>query len=410
MKAIIYTLLILSVFMIQSCESKPGKPALPSDPVSFSPGSFGYDLQFLQNYDSGLIVLGKTPVQIIVSPKYQAKVFTSTLAGDSGRSFGWVHYKAFDGTPDAHMNAYGGENRLWLGPEGGKFSLFFSPGAKMEFASWKTPAAFDTESWTVKERSGATVTLEKQLALKNYAGTELKGFIKRKITVLSRTIISALLNSVLDSSLAVVGYSTENTILNQGMIPWTAVTGMPCIWMLDMFPPSDSTTVVIPFTKDIKNSKPATTNYFGEIPDSRIKIKADVLFFKTDGKMRGKLGMHPGAALSVAGSYDAIHRVLTIALFDIDQSASYLNQEWITTKPPFSGDAVNSYNDGPLADGSQMGPFYEIESVSPAAFLKPGEKLSHKHCVFHFSGTEDQLNGLTQKLLGVSIRDIKTAF
>ena len=23
------------------------------------------------------------------------------------------------------MNAYGGENRLWLGPEGGKYSLFF---------------------------------------------------------------------------------------------------------------------------------------------------------------------------------------------------------------------------------------------------------------------------------------------
>ena len=53
----------------------------------------------------------------------------------------------------------------------------------------------------------------------------------------------------------------------------------------------------------------------------------------------------------------------------------YLNQEWNIIKPPFSGDAVNAYNDGPLADGSQMGPFYEIETVSPAAFLKPGESI-----------------------------------
>ena len=50
-----------------------------------------------------------------------------------------------------HMNAYGGENRLWLGPEGGRFSLFFPKGAKMEFANWKTPAAFDREPWRVME-------------------------------------------------------------------------------------------------------------------------------------------------------------------------------------------------------------------------------------------------------------------
>ncbi len=47
------------------------------------------------------------------------------------------------------MNAYGGENRLWLGPEGGRFSLFFKPGDSMVFDHWKTPAAFDTEAWNV---------------------------------------------------------------------------------------------------------------------------------------------------------------------------------------------------------------------------------------------------------------------
>jgi hypothetical protein len=82
------------------------------------------------------------------------------------------------------------------------------------------------------------------------------------------------------------------------------------------------------------------------------------------------------------------HKVLTITLYDVDSKATYLNQEWRTDKPPFLGDAVNAYNDGPLATGGQMGPFYEIESVSPAAFLKPGEKLTHNHSVFHFTGNE----------------------
>ena len=94
----------------------------------------------------------------------------------------------------------------------------------------------------------------------------------------------------------------------------------------------------------------------------------------------------------------------------MDSSAKYLNQEWNTTKPTFSGDAVNAYNDGPLADGSQMGPFYEIESVSPAAFLKPGQSLSHKHIVFHFTGNEKELNEIAQKLLGVSLEEIQRNF
>jgi hypothetical protein len=71
---------------------------------------------------------------------------------------------------------------------------------------------------------------------------------------------------------------------------------------------------------------------------------------------------------------------------------------------------VNAYNDGPLADGSQMGPFYEIESVSPAAFLKPNESLTHKHSVYHFTGNEQALDAIAQKLLGTSINEVKGAF
>jgi hypothetical protein len=63
-----------------------------------------------------------------------------------------------------------------------------------------------------------------------------------------------------------------------------------------------------------------------------------------------------------------------------------------------------------LDDGSIMGPFYEIESVSPAAFLKPGEALSHQHSVFHFTGSETSLDGIVQKLFGVSTNDLSGKF
>jgi hypothetical protein len=57
-----------------------------------------------------------------------------------------------------------------------------------------------------------------------------------------------------------------------------------------------------------------------------------------------------------------------------------------------------------------MGPFYEIESVSPAAFLKPNERLSHKHSVFHFTGDKGELNQIALKTLGISLQEVQAAF
>lgn len=388
--------LCLLISMLYSCNDKQN--------ANYPKGTFGYDLQFLEKHDS-VIVLGSGDARVVVSPKYQGKVFTSTAAGDTGVSFGWIHYKAFEGKPDGHMNAYGGENRLWLGPEGGRFSLFFAPGAKMEFANWKTPAAFDTELWDVTARTGASVSLRKDMRLLNYAGTRLNLSINRKISILDQGTIENGLSLPTGMHVRAVGYCTVNTLTNTGGQAWTETTGMPCIWMLDMFPPSDSTVIVVPYQQG-DTSKPATTDYFGEIPPARIKIEDGVLYYRADGKMRGKLGIHPTRAKEIAGSYDAKRHVLTIVSFNVDQQAHYLNQEWNTTKPPFSGDAVNAYNDGPLADGSQMGPFYELESVSPAAFLAPGEQLVHRHCVYHFTGSEEELSAISQKVLGVPVSKI----
>lgn len=403
------TMYFLLAAVMLGCNEAGNSSAKKEEAIKkeYAKGSFGYDLDFLQKHDS-VIVLTSGSSQVVVSAKYQAKVFTSTADGLDGNSFGWIHYSAFDGPIDPHMSGYGGENRFWLGPEGGKFSLYFPKDAKMEFANWKTPAPIDHEPWDVKDKSDSKVTLEKKMQLVNYAGTQLSLTVSRSINIVDRSNINTLLGLINDSTVKAVGYQTDNRITNTGTNEWTEQSGMPCIWMLDMFNPSEHTTIVVPYTQT-GNTKPATTDYFGEIAAERIKLDSGTLFFKADGKSRGKLGIHPAAAKNMAGSYNADSKVLTITLFDVNNSAKYLNQEWNTGKPPFSGDAVNAYNDGPLTDGSQMGPFYEIESVSPAAFLKPSESLSHKHAVFHFTGDEKALDAIAQKTLGVSIDKIKTA-
>ncbi len=410
MKSLSTLLLIALAMTIFSC-NQSGKKDKNNH---FEKGSFGYDLKFLKKQDSNLVLLKNEAgnAQVIVSPKYQAKVFTSTAEGLDGHSFGWVHYPAFSGPVDEHMNAYGGENRFWLGPEGGIYSLFFKPGKEMVFKNWHTPPAYDSESWSLSsQKKGTSVTMHKDMSLLNYRGSNLSIGVDRKIALLNKNEIEQQLGITTNDSVSMVGYETDQSITNTGDFAWTEKTGMPCIWILDMFTPSPSVVIAIPFHPLKDTSKRiATTDYFGEIPSDRLIFKDSILYFKADGKSRGKLGLPPYRSKGIEGSYDAANHALTILTTAVDADARYLYQKWDTTGAPFDGDALNAYNDGPLEDGSQMGPFYEMESVSPAAFLDPGASLSHKQGVFHFTGNEKDLNNISEQLLGVSIESIKNAF
>jgi hypothetical protein len=63
-----------------------------------------------------------------------------------------------------------------------------------------------------------------------------------------------------------------------------------------------------------------------------------------------------------------------------------------------------------LEDGSQMGPFYELETSSPALALKPNETAVYKQSTIHFEGTEEELNAICQQVFGVSIDEVKAVF
>lgn len=409
MKKLLY--LLPCILFAAACNNS-GKKSGSS--LSFKQGTFGYDLSFLQKEDTGLIVLKNLTgsEKVIVSPKYQAKVFTSTADGPDGHSFGWIHYKSFSGPLDPHMNAYGGENRFWLGPEGGRYSLFFKPGSSMVFSNWHTPSPFDSQPWeVVSKNNSSSVTMHKDITLENYRGTQLSISVDRKVSLLNKDCIEQQLHIPDNDSVSMVGYETVQTITNTGTFAWNEKTGMPCIWILDMFTPSHSVVIAIPF-KPLKDTSKriATTDYFGQIPPDRLIIKDSILYLKADGKSRGKLGLPPYRTKGIEASYDATNHALTILTTDIAPDAKYLYQKWDTTGAAFDGDALNAYNDGPLADGSQMGPFYEMESVSPAAFLKPGTLLSHRQNVYHFTGSESALNVIAEKLLGVSLDEIQNAF
>ena len=380
-----------------------------NNPKKFEKGAFGYDLAYLSQKDDGLIVLSGAggKAQIIVSAKYQGKVFTSTANGLSGASLGFVNYKAFDSDViDEHINAYGGENRFWLGPEGGKYSVYFAPGDEQVFDNWHTPKPIDIEPWDVVSSDAKNVVMKKEMQVTNYLGKQLRLNVDRRISLMEPADANRILGIASNPYLNMVAYQTENAITNLNDFEWTEETGTICIWMLDMFNPAPDAVTVIPFNEgdEAELGKIVTSDYFGEIPADRLRIQGNVIYLKTDGKFRSKLGLNGKRTKAIAGNYDPESKRLTISTFDVDKDAIYLSQEWNPDKDPLTGDALNAYNDGPLADGSIMGPFLELESVSPAAFLKPSQSLTHRHTVFHFTGEEKDLNPIAEKLLGVSLR------
>lgn len=84
---------------------------------------------------------------------------------------------------------------------------------------------------------------------------------------------------------------------------------------------------------------------------------------------------------------------------------------WKLQENPFNGDALNSYNDGPLQPGAkQLGRFYELESSSPALVLRPGESAVHVHQTVHLQGSENELKTIARAALGVGLGDIRNAF
>jgi hypothetical protein len=104
--------------------------------------------------------------------------------------------------------------------------------------------------------------------------------------------------------------------------------------------------------------------------------------------------------------------VLTIVQFDQPREITdYVNSLWHIQTDPYGGDVANAYNDGPPAPGAApLGPFFELESSSPAVALAAGQSVSHTHRTIHLMGPPDELDRVSRSVLGVSLLEVESAF
>lgn len=368
--------------------------------------SFKSDVDFLKRYTDIIILqdsAGKS--KLVLCAALQGRVMTSTAAGDDGTSYGWINRQAFlSGDTSEHINVFGGEDRFWLGPEGGQFSIYFSKGADFNLSNWHVPRLIDLEPFNLDSVTESEAVFTRDAALTNYSGTTFNFGIKRKVKLIPEKISLQQLGLDSVNNMSIVAYETINTLKNKGKAEWKKKTGLLSIWILGMFNPSKNTIIIIPY-RGKSNALGSIVNdsYFGHIPTDRLTLDDKAVYLKGDGKHRGKIGLPPNRATGWMGSYDPDKNVLTLVSYSVHtNSSAYVNSLWEIQKQPYNGDIVNAYNDGPpTPDAKPLGPFYELESSSPAAELKPDNVITHVHTTYHIKGSTAQLDSIMFKVLGV---------
>jgi len=376
--------------------------------------TFADDVQFLQQHTEVLVLSDSSgQAQVAVAPAYQGRIMTSTAQGGSGLSYGWINRELIASRKlQPHINVFGGEDRFWMGPEGGQFSIFFAKGVPFDFEHWFTPACIDTEPFHLLKKSATAATFGREFTLTNYSGTVFQVKVDRTIRLLQPAAAWRKIGLPALPSLKLVAFESDNKITNTGKEPWTKNTGLLSIWILGMFNPSPQTTIVAPIVAGDESllGKKVTSDYFGQVPPERLVVKDSVIFFKGDGQYRSKIGIGPKRSRGLLGSYDAANKVLTLAYYTQPKGVTdYVNSLWKLQDDPFNGDVANSYNDGPVNGGKPLGPFYELESSSPAAALKPKGSLRHVHTTIHLNGPEQDLDLVARATLGVTLQEITTA-
>lgn len=371
--------------------------------------TFGSVVKLVDQH-SHLIILSDAAGQatIAVWPAMQGRVLTSSADGVDGRSFGWVNRDlVVSGETQPHMNAVGGEDRLWIGPEGGQFSVFFAPHAPFDLDHWYTPAPVDTEPFEVVAQGKTSVSLKKEFSLTNYSGTRFDVRIDREVRLLTPEEIWGHLRVADLPGAKVVGFESVNRLTNLSSSGWNKSTGLLSLWVLGQFNATPSARIVLPIREGStsKLGVPVTTDYFGTVPADRIAVMHGYIVFKADAQFRSKLGVSPQRSKGMLGSYDPSHHMLTIVQYSEPSSpALYVNSAWKIQQDPFKGDVANCYNDGPPApEKPQLGSFYEMESSSPAEVLGSHATVEHVHRTIHIVGTPTQLDVVARATLGIPL-------
>lgn len=390
--------LLMPISLMTGCSQAPAHP------------TFAQDLALLSRHQSP-IVLEDGPRKVMVLAELQGRVMVSTARGDQGDSHGWINRDYLAQAERVSSAAVGGADRLSFGPETGPYSLFFEPGVEQTGDNVRFQPAISTQPYQLLHRTDTEAVFSQQVQLENYQGQVIELDVKRSIHLLDANHIENALKVELPQGLDYVGFKAQTEITNTGRA-MRDETGLISLWHLGAFETSPHNTVVIP----TRGQPTGVTPYFNDTRASHTKVVDGTVYYRADAQYMNKIGLPPEHTVPLMGAWDPALERLTLIVFSFDPAARrYVNSTWLPGKhsaqhAPYKGDVTNVFNDGLMDDGERFGPFYELESSSPALQLARGESAHHQQTTLHFQGDRQALSKLAKATLGVSLDTIERPF
>jgi hypothetical protein len=347
---------------------------------------------------------------VLVAPSLSARVMATSFDGENGCVNGFIDARAFrEGMRDIWDN-WGGEERYWLAPEGGQFGLMFQ-GKENCFANYHVQSGFNNQSYSVTnfKNGDNSLTMEGGFELRNAVGTQFTVHCTRRITAFDACPYAVGGGPDVDS----VGFESASTIVNAGDNTWTRASGCLAHWHLGQFLPGPRVIAIIPFQQGVCPDPPVREDYFrdfcidGKMPKERYWIRDGFVLFKADGKCRTKIGQNRTRATGLLASYNLDSDTMTFLEYDFYPRLEYAASYWYEQSDPFHGDCISFSAEGPDVKGGPDGRCYELEALSPAMFLAPGQSFTFRTRTMHMRGPRHALEFICRRQLGVEVSTLE---
>ncbi|OGO39190.1 MAG: hypothetical protein A2147_09350, partial [Chloroflexi bacterium RBG_16_57_8] len=309
--------------------------------------------------------------KVVVSPSLVGRVMASTASGDGGNVLGWINREAIEqGMVDPVFNNVGGEERFWFAPEGGQFGLCMGRHIS-SVEHYDVPDAFTSQPFDVLSDDKRSIAMRSVMRFENASGTSFAMEVTRTASILDAC--PYLLGCAEEADF--VGFQTDNISRNVDSKPVSRAGGAVAMFCLTQFVTRPRLITIVPFRRGPEEElgRPLRWEYFelhpalkarGGLPEGYMEIGDSAALLRVDGKEPGKVGVGRERAVPRLASIDLDLSELTIMDFDFYPELEYVAGYWKQLEKPYEGDVMSTA----YGEGS-----YELENLSPALFLEPGQ-------------------------------------
>ena len=341
-----------------------GGTAAPSAETKGKPMSYGEAREFLVKHTELVELTNGEGARVAVCPQWQGRVMTSTCGGMEGPSFGFINDEFITaGKPNLHFNNYGAEERLWLSPEGGQFSLWFEPGKPQNLDNWFTPPAFNEGAWKVVSAPADAAPHGHDDEAPEHLGHAAAS--RRQ----PRRPLAGQFRSAADPRRGSGEEDRRPGREERGLRDRQPLDqprrrhdprerpGFDLDPGHDELRAADGGDRALQAGRRGRVGPVVKSDYFGAVPHQRLRTLPEAVLLRADGNWRSKIGISQRRARNLLGSIDFQNNVLTLVHFSMPADPTrelYMNNQWGgPLAEPYRGDVANSYNDGPPAPGKK---------------------------------------------------------